>query len=142
MFEPIKSCSEKASHGSLATRRCYRVPVAIESANGKRPLSAVAPPAWGELVGQGERALVVRFVLDDRIVSIPIAQLRRWEHTSGEPEYLLIAVGQDTVVIEGQELGPIRIALDLGRLAEVRSNHERRGRPGPWVRRLALEAAR
>lgn len=116
--------------------------MAIESATGKRPLSAAPPPAWGELVGQGERAQVVRFVLTDRIVSIPIAQLRRWEHTAGEPEYLVIAFGQDALVIEGQNLAPIRVALDLGRLAEVRSNHERRGSPGPWVRRLALEAAK
>jgi hypothetical protein len=84
---------------------------------------------------------VVRFVLDDRIVSIPISQLRRWEHTNGEPEYLVIAVGQDAVVIEGHDLAPIRVALDLGRLAEVRPNHERQRRTGPWVRRLVLEAA-
>lgn len=115
--------------------------MAIESATGKRPLSAAAPPTWGELAGQGERALVVRFILEDRTVSIPVSQLRRWEHSLGEPEYLLILAGPSTVVIEGHDLSAIRFALDLGRLAEVRTNREHSGRPGPRVRQLTLEAA-
>lgn len=57
----------------------------------------------------------------------------------GEPEFLTVSAGGDTIVIEGRELEAIRAALDLGRLAEVRANRELNGRPGPKVREITVE---
>jgi hypothetical protein len=113
--------------------------MSIEHSPNQRPTLQAAPPTWGELAGQGERALVVRFVLVDRTVTFPVSQVRRWEHTLGEPEYLLILAGTNTVVIEGRDLSPIRFALDVGRLAEVRTNREHVSRPGPRVRQVTME---
>lgn len=89
----------------------------------------------------GERATVVRFILEDRVMTFPAGQLRQWEHMLGEPEYLTVSAGGDTIVIEGRELKAIRAALDVGRLAEVRANRELNGRPGPRVREITVEQA-
>lgn len=109
---------------------------------GQKPLVPPPPPTWGEVAPENETAKVIRFVLVDRVVTFPLAELKRWEHSAGEPEVLTIRVGGEQVVIEGAELGPIRAALDLKRLTEVRANHGRSTtRPGPRVRRIAIETA-
>lgn len=109
---------------------------------GQKPLVPPPPPTWGEVAAENETAPVVRFVLADRVVTFPLSELKRWDHIAGEPEVLSISVGREQVVIEGAELGPIRAALDQRRLREVRPNHERsKARPGPRVRRIAIETA-
>jgi hypothetical protein len=113
----------------------------VDLPSGKIPLVSVVPPTWGELASPGEKAQVIRFVFDDRIVTYPVSQLKRWEHAVGEPEFLTIDLAKETVVLEGHELAAVRAALDVGRLAEVRANRERSGRPGPRIRQLTLEAA-
>lgn len=115
--------------------------MSIQHQPGQKPLVPAPPPTWGETTPDGETAQVIRFVLVDRVVTFPVAELKRWEHTVGEPEVLSISVGREQVLIEGAELGAIRAALDLKRLSEVRANHERsKGRPGPRVRRIAIES--
>lgn len=116
--------------------------MSIEHQPGRNPLVPATPPTWGEVTPEGEQATVVRFVLVDRVVTFPFAQLKRWEHIAGDPEILSITAGKEQVVIEGAELAAISAALDLKRLGEVRVNHERsRARPGPRVRRIAIETA-
>jgi hypothetical protein len=85
--------------------------------------------------------MVIRFLLEDRVVTFPTGQLRQWEHMLGEPEFLTVSAGGDTIVIEGSGLEAIRAALDFGRLAEVRANRELSGRPGPRIREITLEQA-
>lgn len=98
------------------------------------------PPAWGELAPPGQLALVVRFVLVDRVVSYPASELRRWEFSAGTPERLTIHAGRAEITIEGSELAPLRAALDLGRLCEVRQTFSQHtARPGPQVRRITIE---
>lgn len=98
------------------------------------------PPAWGELVPPGQTALVLRVVLEGGTVSIPTSELRRWEHTVGTPERLMIRAGREEITIEGSELAPLCAALDLGRLGEVRQTFcQRPVRPGPQVRRITIE---
>lgn len=116
--------------------------MSIEQSPGQKPLVPAPPPTWGEVTPQDEKAKVVRFVLVDRVVTFPFSELKRWEHLAGEPEVVSITAGKEQVVIEGAELGAICAALDLRRLCEVRANHERsKVRPGPRVRRIAIETA-
>lgn len=116
--------------------------MSIEHQPGQKPLVPAPPPTWGEVTPEGEKATVVRFVLVDRVVTFPFSQLKRWEHIAGEPEILSIIAGKEQVVIEGAELGAICVAIELKRLSEVRANHERsKARPGPRVRRIAIETA-
>ena len=117
--------------------------MSIEVEPGKKPLARPAPPSWGEISPDGRIALVARFALGDRVVTFPVAQFKRWEHTAGEPELLTIKADKEEIVIEGRELTEIRAALDLGRLCEVRVNFPRSvaPRPGPQVRRITIETA-
>lgn len=116
--------------------------MSIDHQPSQKPLVPPPPPTWGEVADEDDDAEVIRFVLVDRVVTFPYSELKRWEHLAGEPEVLSISVGREQVVIEGVELGPIRAALDLKRLREVRGNHERsKARPGPRVRRIAIETA-
>jgi len=87
--------------------------------------------------------MVVRFVLADRVVTYPAAQLKRWEHLLGDQETLVIRTDRDEVVIEGRDLTPIRTALDIGRLCELRLNYSAKvgARPGPQIRRITIEGA-
>lgn len=115
--------------------------MSLDTAPSHKPLVATPAPTWGEIAGNGEKAVVVRFILAGRVVTFPASELKRWEHVAGEPETLMIAAGRERIVIEGGELNAIRAALDLQRLAEVRTNYERtKGRPGPRVRRIAIES--
>ncbi len=115
--------------------------MSIQHQPGQRPLVPSPPPTWGELMAEDDDSGVVRFVLVDRIVTYPYAELKRWEHIAGEPERLLISAGRERIVIEGTELTAIRAALDKTRLCEVRINNERsKARPGPRVRRIAIES--
>jgi len=114
--------------------------MSIEHQPGQKPLVPSPPPTWGEVTSEDKPAPVLRFVLADRVVTFPIAELKRWEHLAGEPEVLSISVGKELIVVEGKELEAIRAALDLKRLAEIRVNYERtKARPGPRVRRIAIE---
>ncbi len=115
--------------------------MSIENQPGQKPLVPAPPPTWGEVAAEDEKTKVVRFVMVDRVVTFLVSELKRWEHVAGEPEILTITAGREQVVIEGADLGLIRAALDLKRLGEVRVNHERsRSRPGPRVRRIAIES--
>ncbi len=116
--------------------------MSIEQQPGKKPLASTPPPTWGEVAPEGHAAAVVRFVLIDRVICYPVAELRRWEHVAGEPETLSINAGKELIVVEGRELNAVRSALDLGRLCEVRPTPERANvRPGPRVRRITVEPA-
>ncbi len=116
--------------------------MSIEPQPGQKPLVPAPPPTWGEITPEGEKAIVVRFVMADRVVAFPISQLKRWEHLPGDPEVISITADKDQVVIEGAELGAICAALNLRRLCEVRVNYERsKARPGPRVRRITIETA-
>jgi len=115
--------------------------MSIEPHPGRKLL--VPPPSqtWGELTPEGEAALVVRFILAESVVTIPVHQFKRWEHVRGAPETLAVSTGEERIVIEGRELGEVRAALDLGRLCELRANYPRASgsRPGPQVRRITIE---
>lgn len=117
--------------------------MSIESPSGGKPLVAPPPPSWGEIAPPGEQAGVVRFVLEDRQVSFPADQIRRWECVPGDQELVIISAGNELIVIEGQNLAEIRAALDLGRLCEVRLNYPAKtgSWPGPRVRRITIESA-
>lgn len=112
----------------------------LDLSPGQNLAPAEPPPAWGELVPPGQIALVLRVVLDDGTVSFPTGELRRWEHTQGTPERLMIHAGREEITIEGSKLAPLRAALDLGRLGEVRQTFSQRtARSGPQVRRITIE---
>jgi hypothetical protein len=114
--------------------------MSIEAHPEKKPLALSAPPHWGEIAPKGETALVVRFILSDRVVTYPFSEFKRWEHVTGSAELLTIAAGKELVVIEGRELAPVRAALDLGTLSELRLTYPRScARPGPRVQRIAIE---
>lgn len=117
--------------------------MSLDLRSGTKPLTASPPPSWGEIAPDGESAAVIRFVLVDRVVTYPSAQFKRWEHVVGVPETLILTTDKELVVVEGRELGEIRAALDLGRLCEVRINYPPKSgaRPGPQVRRIAIEAS-
>ena len=116
--------------------------MSIETHPGSKSLVPPPPPNWGEIVPEGQAAVVVRFALVDRVVTFPVDQFKRWEHAPGEPELLTISTEKEQIVIEGRELAEVRAALDLGRLCEVRVNYTRSGaRPGPRVQRIAIEPA-
>jgi hypothetical protein len=115
--------------------------MSIESHPGKPLPSAAVAPTWGEVSPQGQVALVVRFCLPDRVITIPMGEFKRWEHAPGEGEKLTLSTSREEVTIEGRELAPVRAALDLGRLCEVRANYLRAGsnRPGPRIERITIE---
>ena len=116
--------------------------MSIQQQPGKKPLVTPPPPTWGETKPEGQTARVVRFVFADRVVTFPFSELKRWEHVAGEPELLTINAGKEIITVEGAELAVVRAALDLARLAELRSNYERSGaRPGPRVRQITIEPA-
>lgn len=95
---------------------------------------------WGEVLVEPATTQVVRFVLSDSVVSLPIAQLRRWEHTAGPPETLTITAGSERITVHGERLADVRHALDALRLVELRVHPARAGaRPGPCVRRITIE---
>lgn len=108
---------------------------------GAKPLVPPSPPSWGEIAPLGETAVVVRFVLDQCVITFPVIEFKRWEHALGVPELLTICTGKEQIVVEGRELAEIRAALDLGRLCELRTNFPRAAgaRPGSQVRRIAIE---
>ncbi len=102
----------------------------------------LAPPAhsWGEVTSDGVLARVLRVVLGDRVVSFPVAELRRWEHVAGNPETLQIWAGSEWVRIEGRKLTQIREALDSSKLIEVRQNSAAPAvRSGPLIRRISVD---
>ena len=101
------------------------------------------PPSWGEITPVGVTATVVRFLLEERVVTLPTGRFKRWEHTRSLPESLVIGTDDERIIVEGRDLNQIRVALDLGRLSELRVNHPSKSgaRPGPRVWRIAIEAA-
>jgi hypothetical protein len=106
-----------------------------------KPLAQVVPPNWGEVAPAGELALVTRFLLETSVVTFPAGHFSRWEHARGVSESLIIWTAEEQIVVEGRDLGPIRAALDLGKLCEVRLNYVRHvgATPGPQVRRIVVE---
>lgn len=117
--------------------------MSIEAQPGKRTMHPPPAPHWGELVPESNTTLVLRVALPDRIVTVPFAELRRWEHTLGEPEILTISTGREQFVIEGGNLGEVRAALDTARLCEIHPTFTRTAsaRLGPRIARIAIETA-
>ncbi len=115
--------------------------MSIDHHLGKAPPSAAPAPTWGEITPEGQSALVVRFCMEEKTVTIPFGEFKRWEHVRSETETIALMTSRELVVIEGRELLAIRVALDLMRLAEVRPNYRRlvEGRPGPRVQRISIE---
>jgi len=116
--------------------------MSIDVHPGERPLAPPPPPTWGETAPVGKTATVLRVALPDRWVSFPIGQLTQWEHQVGVPELLSIQTAKREIVVSGRDLADIRIALDLGRLCELRSNFptKAKARPGPQVHRISIES--
>lgn len=96
---------------------------------------------WGELTPSGEEADVLRFVFADRIVTVRVEDIRRWEHLLGEREHLILSIGDEVFTIEGVCLMELRIALELRRLTEIRTNSDGPQRPGPRIRAITIEPA-
>ena len=115
--------------------------MSIEVYPGDRPLAPPPPPTWGDIAPVGKIATVLRVALPDCWVSFPVGQFTHWEHQVGEPELLTIQTAKRSIVVTGRDLADIRIALDLGRLSELRTNFPNKAspRPGPQVRRITLE---
>ncbi|WP_438479709.1 hypothetical protein [Oleiharenicola lentus] len=112
----------------------------LDLAPGQNSPIPEPPPPWGEIVPPGQTSLVLRIVLADRAISYPTQELRRWEHRQGNPETLTISAGREEIAVEGTELGALRAALDLGRVAELRTMYPRaRIQPGPQIRRITIE---
>lgn len=109
---------------------------------GKEPLVPLPPRPWGKVAPEKEKSTAVRFVLSDRTISIPIGELKRWEHVAGNPETLVILAGREQVQVEGQNLAEVRAALDEQRLCELRLTADRPAlRTGPTIRRITVEPA-
>lgn len=116
--------------------------MSIHQHPAREPLAPPPGPLWGEVAPENERAVAVRFVLADRVVSFPLGELRRWEHMAGNPERLVVAAGTETVTIEGHHLAAIRAALDSARLREIRATPQKPAtRAAPVVRRITIEPA-
>ena len=115
--------------------------MSIEVYPGDRPLAPPPPPTWGEIAPVGKTATVLRVALPDRWVSFPVDQFKRWDHEVGEPELLTIKTDKDKIIVEGRDLAPVRVAMDLGRLSELRTNfpNKAKPRPGPQVSRITVE---
>lgn len=100
------------------------------------------PPAWGRLANEGRTAIVVRFVLPDRTVSLPYHTLARWELSVGDSEVLAIQAAGVLVTVRGRQLAILRDGLDQARLEQVRAQGERaalRTAPGePWIQGIAV----
>lgn len=100
-------------------------------------------PAWGRLADEGRTAIVVRFVLLDRTLSLPYHTLVRWELSVGESEALAIQAAGVLVTVRGRGLAILRDGLDQARLEQVRAQGERaalRAAPGePWIQGIAVE---
>lgn len=100
-------------------------------------------PVWGRLANEGRTAIVVRFVLLDRTVSLPYHTLVRWELSVGESETLAIQATGVLVTVRGRALAILRDGLDQARLEQVRAQGERaalRAAPGePWIQGIAVE---
>lgn len=117
--------------------------MSIDNHPDGKPLAGAAPRSWGEFAPDGETAVVVRFLLEQSAVTIPLVQFKRWDHSFGLPETLAIQTGAERVIVEGRDLAEVRAALDLGRLCELRVNYPSKSgtRPGPQIRRIMIEAA-
>jgi hypothetical protein len=116
--------------------------MSIKQDPSKEPLTPPAEPPWGKAEPEGKTANVVQFVLADRTVSFPVKAIKRWELVGGDPERLLITIEKELVSVEGKALGLLRDALNESRLQIVRINGARpSARPGPVVRRIAIESA-
>jgi hypothetical protein len=116
--------------------------MSIHQHPAKEPLAPPPGPLWGEIAPENERSAAVRFVLADRVVSFPVGELRRWEHTAGNPETLVVAAGVELITIEGQHLAAIRAALDGAKLREIRVTPQKPAtRASPVVRRISIEPA-
>ncbi|OAM91122.1 hypothetical protein AW736_04935 [Termitidicoccus mucosus] len=100
-------------------------------------------PVWGRLADENRTAIVVRFVLPDRTVSLPYHTLVRWELSIGESETLAIQAAGVLVTVRGRLLAVLRDGLDQARLEQVRAQGERaalRAAPGePWIQGIAVE---
>ena len=87
---------------------------------------------------------VVRFELADRSLSYLTTELRHWELAHvGSGERLYVRAGAEGIVITGQNLLPIRQALDLLRLQIVRLFVGRKAfASGPIVEAIEIERIR
>lgn len=117
--------------------------MSIENHPAAKPLTPSPSPNWGELCAKGQTVVVVRFVLEESTVTIPISFFRRWEHTRPPAETLTIDTGSERIIIEGSDLAEVRAAIDLGRLCELRVNVSKKAgaRPGPQIRGITIESA-
>ncbi len=105
------------------------------------PLRPAGTEVWGEVGPEGALNPSIRFALGDRMVCVPTAEIKRWEHIRSDPERLVILTSRERVTIVGHALTEIRGAMDRLRLRELRvtpakSDH----RPGPQIHRIEIEA--
>ncbi|MCB1103409.1 MAG: hypothetical protein H7A44_08600 [Opitutaceae bacterium] len=108
----------------------------------KQPLARSPSLPWGEVAPEPQSGGFVRFALGDRMVTYAASDLRRWEHVLSESEVLLISAGGDLVKVEGVRLAEVRVALENGRLRELRQSPRKLGLgDGPLVRRITINPA-
>jgi len=113
----------------------------LDTRSDHAPVTRRTVRVWGELSPSGEVAHALRLVLLDRIVTYITEDIRRWEHLLGEPEQLILSAGRDTILIEGDALTELRVALELRRLTEIRVSVPSLTRPGPRIRAITIESA-
>ncbi|MDB6126522.1 MAG: hypothetical protein JWM35_418, partial [Verrucomicrobia bacterium] len=87
---------------------------------------------------------VIRFELSSGTMSYPLSELRHWEWlTVGSQDRLRIRAGPDWIIVTGENLVPLRNALDQLRLQLVRESGARphASNTQPRVARIELERA-
>jgi len=105
------------------------------------PLRPAGAEVWGEVGPEGAANPSIRFVLPDRTVCFPTAEIKRWERTRSAPERLLILTSRERITITGHDLTEIRLALDRYRLRELRVTSAKVDhRPGPQIQRIEFES--
>lgn len=91
-----------------------------------------------ELAHEAGAMVALRAEFEDRVVSFPLDQIRRWTLYREEPERLLIQIGEElALVVTGFALREIHEALDRGRLAVLRSVPARQAQE-PWIKSLTI----
>jgi trimethylamine:corrinoid methyltransferase-like protein len=104
----------------------------------RHPLPEGAPVRCFELAHEAGATVALRVELTDRLVSLPLDQLRRWTLHREDPERLVLLVGENLAVIAtGAALREVHEALDRGRLAVLRCAPERRSQE-PWIKSIEL----
>jgi hypothetical protein len=99
---------------------------------------AVAPGKSFELssIPSDGTSEVLRLELEERIVSIPLREIVRWQ-SSSDGTLIVFQTLSDSVVVSGAGLSPIHTGADQGRLRLLRPL-PRRSQGEVWVKTIEL----